>query len=325
MRNLVSILIPAYNSARWLRDSVSSALAQTWARKEVIIVDDGSKDNTLALARTFESPIVKVVAQQNMGAPDARNTALSYAQGDYIQWLDADDVLHPQKIEAQLKGADDGQRSLTLLTSSWGKFFFRTSAASFRPDALWQDHTPVGWIVTRFTEKAWMNPAVWLVSRRLTDLTGPWDSRLAKSGDDDGEYICRVAAASDRVKFVEEARCYYRIGTVGSLNWNMEARAAVLKSLLLSLHLATKNSDSEGRLGKDPSCGPIASADVLGIFLRMRRQVFRAPQWNGTRLGGGAGAAQPRLEVLPNSAHVWGQIRTEPNAKLACQQAQSAK
>ena len=240
MRNLVSILIPAYNSARWLRDSVSSALAQTWARKEVIIVDDGSKDNTLALARTFESPIVKVVAQQNIGAPDARNTALSYAQGDYIQWLDADDVLHPQKIEAQLKGADDGQRSLTLLTSSWGKFFFRTSAASFRPDALWHDNTPVDWIVTRFTENVWMNPAVWLVSRRLADLTGPWDSRLAKSGDDDGEYICRVAAVSDRVKFVEEARCYYRIGSAGSLNWNMETGDAVLESLLLSLHLATK-------------------------------------------------------------------------------------
>ena len=240
MRNLVSILIPAYNSARWLRDSVSSALAQTWARKEVIIVDDGSKDNTLALARTFESPIVKVVAQQNIGAPDARNTALSYAQGDYIQWLDADDVLHPQKIEAQLKGADDGQRSLTLLTSSWGKFFFRTSAASFRPDALWHDHTPVDWIVTRFTENVWMNPAGWLVSRRLADLAGTWDSRLAKSGDDDGEYICRVAAASDRVKFVEEARCYYRIGTAGSLNWNMETGDAVLELLLLSLHLATK-------------------------------------------------------------------------------------
>ena len=69
-----------------------------------------------------------------------------------------------------------------------------------------------------------MNPAVWLVSRPLTDLTGPWVSRLAKSGDDDGEYICGVAAASDRVMFVEEARCYYRIGTVGSLNWKMETK-----------------------------------------------------------------------------------------------------
>ena len=74
---LVSILISAYNSARWLRDSVSSALAPTWARKEVIIVDDGSKDHTHALARTFESPIVKVVAQQNMGAPGRQGGAFA--------------------------------------------------------------------------------------------------------------------------------------------------------------------------------------------------------------------------------------------------------
>ena len=238
MQNLVSILIPAYNSARWLSDSVSSALAQTWPRKEIIIVDDGSNDDTLALAKTFEGPIVKVVAQQNTGAPDARNKALSYAQGDYIQWLDADDVLHPQKIEAQLKGADDGQRSLTLLTSSWGRFFFRVSAASFRPDALWHDLAPVDWLVTRFKENVWMNPAVWLVSRRLTDLAGPWDSRC--SGDDDGEYICRVVAASDRVKFVEEARCFYRIGTVGSLSWKRQTDDRMLESLLLSLHLRTR-------------------------------------------------------------------------------------
>lgn len=240
MSDLVSILIPAYNSARWLHETVSSALAQTWPRKEIIVVDDGSKDDTLAVARQFESSNVKVVAQKNTGAPGARNKALSLAQGDYIQWLDADDVLHPEKIARQMAHADDGRRSLTLLTSSWGKFFHRTSKASFQPDSLWRDHAPVDWIVTRFTDNVWMNPAVWLVSRRLTDLAGPWDPRLAKSGDDDGEYICRVAAASDGVKFVKDAVCYYRIGNVGSLNWNMETNESALESLLLSLQLATQ-------------------------------------------------------------------------------------
>ena len=240
MNNLVSVLIPAYNSARWLGECVRSALDQTWPRKEIIIVDDGSSDATLEVARSFESATVKVVTQTNTGAPGARNSALSLAQGDYIQWLDADDVLHPRKLEMQLRGAEDGRRSLTLLTSAWGKFFFRTGKASFERDALWRDLVPLDWIMTRFNDNVWMNPAVWLVSRRLTELAGPWDARLASSGDDDGEYVCRVAAASNSVKFVEDARCFYRIGTVGSLNWNMETNDKSLNSLLLSLQLATQ-------------------------------------------------------------------------------------
>lgn len=240
MTDLVSILIPAYNSARWLEECVGSALAQTWPRKEIIIVDDGSKDDTLAVARRFEGPTVKVVTQANGGAPAARNHALRLAQGDYIQWLDADDVLHPQKIELQLSAGARERSTRTLLTSAWGKFFFRTAKASFEPDSLWQDHSPIGWILTRFSDNVWMNPAPWLMSRQLSDLAGPWDARLAKSGDDDGEYICRVAAASDAVRFVPQAKCYYRIGTVGSLNWNMESNDEALDSLLLSLQLATR-------------------------------------------------------------------------------------
>jgi glycosyltransferase involved in cell wall biosynthesis len=240
MGNLVSILIPAYNSARWLGETVTSAIEQTWPNKEIIIVDDGSKDDTLALARTFERGNVKVVAQKNTGAPGARNKALSFAQGDYIQWLDADDVLHPDKISRQMRHAYDGSQARTLFTASWGKFFFRTAKADFRRDTLWRDLDALEWILTRFNDNVWMNPAVWLVSRRLTELAGPWDARLAKSGDDDGEYICRVAAASDGVKFVEDAQCYYRIGTVGSLNWNMETNEQALESLLLSLRLATR-------------------------------------------------------------------------------------
>lgn len=236
MNPLVSILIPAYNSERWLAETLTSAIDQTWPHKEVIVVDDGSRDQTFEIANRFAAHNVKVVKQPNGGAPSARNAALGFAQGDYIQWLDADDVLHPQKIARQMLRAD-GRNGKTLLTSAWGKFFFRTASARFEPDSLWRNHAPVEWILTRLRDNVWMNPAVWLVSRQLTDQAGPWDSRLASSGDDDGEYVCRLAAASEAVEFVPDARCYYRIGTVGSLNWNMETSAKSLESLLLSLQL----------------------------------------------------------------------------------------
>jgi glycosyltransferase involved in cell wall biosynthesis len=102
MKPLVSILIPAYNAAPFLAETVRSALAQTWERKEIIIVDDGSKDETVAVARQFESAGVKVVTQPNQGAAATRNNLFKLAQGDYIQWLDADDLLSPEKIARQM-------------------------------------------------------------------------------------------------------------------------------------------------------------------------------------------------------------------------------
>jgi glycosyltransferase involved in cell wall biosynthesis len=264
MPDLVSILIPAYKAEAFVAETVRSAQNQSWPRKEIIVVDDGSPDRTFEVAKRFESASVKVVRQENGGAPAARNTALSLAQGDYIQWLDADDLLHPDKISKQLQGSDSGAASLTFLTCSWGKFFFDVKRANFSRDALWQDLGPIEWIVTKFADNVWMNPAVWLVSRKLTDLAGPWDDRLARSGDDDGEYVCRVVGNSDGVRFSEEAQCYYRIGTVGSLNWNMETREDSLQSLVLSLMLSVEHLLKL----EDSVCTREASRDYLQVFLQ---------------------------------------------------------
>ena len=68
MSDLVSILIPAYNAEKWIADTLQSAISQDWQRKEVIVVDDGSTDSTLSVARIFESKFVKVVTQENCGA-----------------------------------------------------------------------------------------------------------------------------------------------------------------------------------------------------------------------------------------------------------------
>src|SRR6266566_9337206 len=98
MDPLVSILIPAFNAQEWITDTLKSAIAQTWPRKEILVIDDGSTDQTLAIARQFASEGVSVITQKNQGAAATRNKALSISQGDYIQWLDADDPLAPDKI-----------------------------------------------------------------------------------------------------------------------------------------------------------------------------------------------------------------------------------
>src|SRR6266513_205442 len=111
MSDLVSILIPAYNAEAWIREAIESALDQTWQNKEIMVVADGSCDRTLQVARSFESKVVKVPTQANHGVCAARNRLLQLAQGDHLQWLDADDIIAPDKIALQLTGAQPGDRS----------------------------------------------------------------------------------------------------------------------------------------------------------------------------------------------------------------------
>jgi glycosyltransferase involved in cell wall biosynthesis len=203
LSELVSILIPAYNAEKWIKDTINSALPQTWPRKEIIIVNDGSCDKTFGIAKQFESKSVKVISQENKGASAARNKALEYAQGDYIQWLDADDLLAPNKIYEQMKYIDGDSDDMTLYSSPPGTFYLRVEKAIFEPNLLWQDLNPVEWLVNNFNEGLWINPAGWLVSRRLTETVGSWDERLCR--DIDGEYICRVVSVSEKVKFIPEA------------------------------------------------------------------------------------------------------------------------
>jgi glycosyltransferase involved in cell wall biosynthesis len=238
MNELVSILIPAYNCQKFISQTISSALNQTYKKKEIIVVNDGSTDNTLEIIKSYESKYVKIVSQDNSGACGARNKALNYAQGNYIQWLDGDDLLHPEKVSMQLNRREEGGDSSSLLTCAWGKFFFRWQKTKFIADSLWQDLEPVEWMLRKFSDNVWMNPSVWLISRKLTDLAGPWDERLSFSGDDDGEYICRVVAACEKVKFVSEAKAFYRIGNPASLDAGMGKSHKKLEALLLSLELS---------------------------------------------------------------------------------------
>jgi glycosyltransferase involved in cell wall biosynthesis len=210
-------LIPAFNAQEYLADTLRSAVAQTWPRKEIIVVDDGSTDRTLPIARQFVSHSVRVVTQKNQGAAAARNKAFSLSQGDYIQWLDADDLMAPDKIARQIEALDPGRSKRTLVSSAWGRFMHRYYRAKFSPTPLWRDLSPTEWLLRKMGQNLYMQTATWLVSRELAQAAGPWDTRLL--GDDDGEYFCRVLLASEGVRFVPEAKVYYRSSGSSSLSY----------------------------------------------------------------------------------------------------------
>jgi glycosyltransferase involved in cell wall biosynthesis len=233
MNALVSILIPAYNAERWIARTIRSALDQTWARKEIIVVDDGSKDRTLEVARRFESKGVLVVSTENQGAAAARNEALKLSHGDYIQWLDADDLLRPDKIEHQIMAAD-GLGRRVLLSSPWAPFYYRTHRAHFLQTSLSQDLSPVDWLLRKMGENLHMQTGTWLTSRELAEAAGPWDKRLIS--DDDGEYFCRVLLASQGTHFVPDTGVFYRITDSGRVSW-IGASNSKKEALLLSMKL----------------------------------------------------------------------------------------
>lgn len=236
MKPLVSILIPAYNASEWVVDTLRSALAQTWDRKEIIVVDDGSTDKTLEVVRQFESQGVRVVAQENQGAAAARNRAFSVSQGDYIQWLDADDLLAPDKIARQMEIAKQCDSKRTLLSSPWGWFLYRYYRTEFIPTALWRDLSPAEWLLRKMAQNLHMQTATWLVSRELTEVAGPWNTQLL--GDDDGEYFCRILLCSDGVRFVPDAKVYYRASGSGSLSYiGRSERKMVAQWRSMELHI----------------------------------------------------------------------------------------
>ena len=110
---LVSVVIQAYNAEKTIRDCLESVLAQDWSDLQVVVVDDGSRDNTLALLHQMAArdPRVEVVRQENQGVSEARNTALRRCRGEYVRFVDSDDWLPPDSIrkmveKAQATGCD---------------------------------------------------------------------------------------------------------------------------------------------------------------------------------------------------------------------------
>jgi glycosyltransferase involved in cell wall biosynthesis len=243
---LVSILIPAYNAEEWVAESIESALAQTWPRKEIIVVDDGSTDRTGEVVRGFASQSVKVVSTENRGLSAAVNTAYGLSQGDYIQELDADDLLAPDKIEKQLAALRETDGPRTLLSCPRGYFYYSTKRASFPRTCLWQDLSPVEWLLRKMGQNLPMQNSTWLVSRELAEAAGPWDEQLHY--DQDGEYYCRVLLACEGTRFVPEARMFHRLSGIGRVSYvgnSNKKKESLLRSMKLHIQYLRSLEESE--------------------------------------------------------------------------------
>ncbi len=115
-RELVSVVVPNYNGATYLGQTLAALRAQTWSNLEIIVVDDGSTDESPAIARRIaqQDPRVRAIAQPNAGVGAARNAGAAMARGEYIAFVDHDDVCHPEKVELQARALREGGERVGL-------------------------------------------------------------------------------------------------------------------------------------------------------------------------------------------------------------------
>ena len=150
---LVSVVIPAYNCAHTVAETIESCLAQDYEDLEILVVNDGSTDGTAEVLASFGSRI-KVIDQPNGGLASARNAGQRAARGEYIAWMDADDLMLPWRIRLQAEVLAS-QPMIGLVSSDFSAF---TSPETDYDDSHMANYydavVPIGWSVQRISSRA---------------------------------------------------------------------------------------------------------------------------------------------------------------------------
>ena len=297
---LVSVIIPTYNYARFIAEAVASIQAQTYWNWEIIIVDDGSTDDTEAVVNLIaaDEPRLTYLRQENARQAAARNNGIRHAKGSYFQFLDADDLLEPRKLEQQVAFLEQhlavditycgvryfsseraGERLLSRQYSSW------EDSGAWMPEISGQGKE----IVLALLRNNIMVVNAPLIRREMIDRVGLFDVELTPV--EDWEYLIRCAADGAVFSFhdVAGARALVRAhGESSSLNQPRYLRSVLkLRKKLASMNFEShalelnrqKLAETEGHLGvEEVAHGKLGSgiSQMLKAALKDPRLRFRA-------------------------------------------------
>jgi glycosyltransferase involved in cell wall biosynthesis len=234
---LVSVCIPSYNSEKYIGDTIFCLLNQTYRDIEIIVVDDGSEDETKNILKKVQDKRFKYFTQKNKGASAARNEAYQQSTGDFIKFMDADDLLNHECIEIQLKKIMGNPGCIA--SAKWFRFF-NDDISNFKlaPEKIWKDLPGIDWLVTSLIDSGanMMQPGIFLMPRNIVEISGPWNESLSLI--DDFEYMVRILSNSTNVLYCENAVLMYRSGLMNNLS--SKKTISHMKSAFDSLNLATE-------------------------------------------------------------------------------------
>lgn len=204
MTNLVSVIIPCYNAEQWLNEAIDSVLGQTYPQIEIIVIDDGSSDRSLEIVKSYGKRVIWRT-QENQGANTARNVGFSLASGKYIQYLDADDYLLPDKIAQQVECLE-----LTGADFVYGDWRYQHHLAD---GGVYLDEIRVCGDKSDFLESLlandrWSNLAPMLFTRSLVEKVS-WDESLTAAQD--RGFLFSVMLAGAKCVYLPGCDSIYRL------------------------------------------------------------------------------------------------------------------
>jgi glycosyltransferase involved in cell wall biosynthesis len=200
---LVSILIPCHNGGPWIRESIESALTQTYANKEVIVVDDGSTDDSRSVIKSFGDRVIFQGVQQS-GGNSARNRLTQMARGEWLQYLDADDYLLPGKIASQMATATSCEPNVDVIYSP----VIIRDTVNARPDSVPKIHDDEDESVT-FIRWGPLNTNGLLLRRKAVEDVGAW--KEGQNCCQEHELLLRLFIAGHRFALHNSAETVYRL------------------------------------------------------------------------------------------------------------------
>jgi glycosyltransferase involved in cell wall biosynthesis len=241
---LISICIPLYKAQSYLRDTLNSLAIQSYSDFEVILVNDGDKSDYEAILQEFKHLNIQYHYQENEGAGAARNKAFFLSKGDYIKFMDADDLISADTLLAQIKLAFKNPGH--IISGTWGRFF-DDDLNTFEPEieSIYKDCDGRNWIIESWVQGPNMTqPGIFLIPRQLILTNGLWKEELSKGPCDDLEFFTRMILSSAGIKFCDNSTLYYRSGhfynlsglkSKESFEWYLETVSSATSYLLKPL------------------------------------------------------------------------------------------
>jgi len=195
--DLVSVIVPVYNAARFIQRSLRSALAQSYAHLEVIVVDDGSTDGTAEIVKEFTDPRIVYCYQENAGQGPARNRGIRASRGEYITFLDADDYYLPRKIERQVSFLANEKRYQIVYCNALHyyaekpKLFFKKKGRYYS-----------GNILPELLQTSFINPNTAMMARSVLDRCGLFNE--TRYFPEEWELWLRIALSGYEFGYLDE-------------------------------------------------------------------------------------------------------------------------
>ena len=201
---LVSILIPAFNAERYIKETLGSALAQTYRHIEIVVVDDGSTDGTANIIKSYNDPRLRYVYQENQGIIRVRNRLLQEARGDFLTYLDSDDIYFPEKVEEEVKFLETNPEYAAVYCDL--RYFF-----DGHPEKLYRHRYTFysGDIFEHLLEKMFITNTTFMFRRSVIDAIGMYEEAMGTV--EDWHYFLKMAQKGFKFGFIPKDLVRFRL------------------------------------------------------------------------------------------------------------------